>query len=364
MNSKNHSGQSTINDYLENYYYDPKNPGSFSGLSALRRHVKKSYLKNLPSWIQSQNTYTLHRPARKKFPRNKTIVFGIDDTWQADLIDMQNVSKYNNNYRYLLSIIDVFSKYAWVIPLKNKTQDSIIEAFKSIFKNRKPQRLHTDAGSEFIGQATQKFLSDNDVKFYFLNSEMKAAVVERFNRTIKEKMWRFFTKTQKYEYINVLDDLIFSYNRTYHRSIKMRPIDVKNKNQNDVFLNLYGSIDDNIKESKIKFKIGDQVRISKYKYKFDKGYTPNWTTEIFEINKIILRDFPLYKIIDYNKTPIEGIFYDWELQKVDKKDDVYLVEKVIKTRFNKKTKQKEFFVKWVGYPASFNSWVTDLHDLE
>lgn len=367
--SINLNGKSTTNNnYLKNYYYNPKNPGSFSGLSTLRRHIKKSHLKKLPLWIQSQETYTLHKPARKKFQRNKTIVYGIDDTWQADLIDMQNLSKYNDNYRYLISIIDVFSKYAWVIPLKNKTQESIIAAFKSVFKLRKPKRLHTDAGSEFIGQATQKYLKENEIKFYFLNSEMKAAIVERFNRTIKEKMWRYFTKSQNYTYINIINDLIYSYNHSYHRAIKMRPIDVKKQNENKVFINLYGNNEDfddnNIKEHKIKFKIGDKVRISKSKYKFEKGYTPNWTREIFEINKIILRDFPVYKIIDYDQTPIEGVFYAWELQKVDKFDDNYLVEEILKTRFNKIKNKKEYFVKWVGYPESFNSWVIDLQDLE
>lgn len=349
------------------YYYNPKNPGAFSGLSSLKNHVKNINNIDIKNWLQDQDTYTLHRPVRKKFERNKIIVYGIDDTWQADLIDLQNLSKENNGYKYLLSVIDVFSKYAWVIPLKNKTQDSIIHAFTSIFKQRKPKRLHTDAGSEFIGSSSQKFLKENSIQFYILNSEMKASIVERFNRTLKEKMWRYFTKKGKYIYYDILDDLLYAYNHSYHRSIKMRPIDVAKKNQDLVFFNLYGinleKYDyDNTKEIFIKFKKGDLVRISKYKYKFDKGYKPNWTTEIFTINKVILRDKPVYEIKDYNNTIIDGIFYDYELQKVLKTDNIYKIEKVLKTRKNKG--KIEYFVKWEGYPSSFNSWVTDIVDIE
>lgn len=369
MNSTKPSGTFTENDYLTKYYYNPKNPGAFSGISSLKRHLNKKYHKHLKKWMEEQETYNLHKPVRKSFQRNRIIVYGIDDTWQADLIDLQNIAKENNNNRYLLSVIDVFSKYAWVLPLKNKTQESIITAFKFIFKTRKPKRLHTDAGSEFIGQNAQKFLKENDVKFYILNSEMKASIVERFNRTIKEKMWRYFTKKGNFVYYNILDDLVNAYNNSYHRAIKMRPNDVDNKNQNNVFLNLYGiNLEEKnqeiLKESKIKFKVGDQVRIAKYKYKFAKGYTPNWTTEIFKIKKVLLRDITVYKIEDYDKTEIEGVFYDSELQKVTKEDNVYKVEKVIKSRKNKKTGKTEYFVKWEGYPDTFNSWVTDLIDLE
>lgn len=367
LNWINPDGKST-NKRLADYYYNPSNPGSYSGLSSLKKHYKINN-KELNKWIQDQETYTLHKPVQKKFLRNRIIVYGIDDTWQADLIDLQNLSKDNNGQRYLISVIDVFSKYAWVLPLKNKTQMSIIEAFESIFKERKPKRLHTDAGSEFIGLLTQKYLKENKIQFYVLNSEMKASIVERFNRTLKEKMWRYFTKTRKYVYYNVLDKFIYAYNHTYHRSIKMRPIDVNEKNQNQVFFNLYGinleKYDyDNTKENVIKFKVGDQVRISKYKYKFDKGYIPNWTREIFTINKVLLRDNPVYEIKDFDNNIIEGVFYDRELQKVIKSDDTYTIEKVLKTRTNKKTGKTEYFVKWDGYPASFNSWVTDIIELK
>ena len=181
---------------LEKLYYDPKQPGSYSGYYGFRKTLRDEKIKNkkLKEWLMDQETYTLHRPLRKKFKRNRIVVYGKDNTWQADLIDLQDLASINSNYKYLLTVIDVFSKYAWVVPLKNKTNKIVIEAFKKIFKNRKPERLHTDQGQEFLGKECQKYLKNEKVSFYILNSEMKASIVERFNRTLKEKMWRYFTK--------------------------------------------------------------------------------------------------------------------------------------------------------------------------
>lgn len=351
---------------LEKYYFDPSFPGSFSGLSSFSKGLKDNNIKvskqELKKWMLDQEEYTLHKPLRKKFPRNKTMVYGIDNTWQADLIDMQKLSKENDGYKYLLTVIDVFSKYAWVIPIKNKTNSNIIEAFSKIFSQRKPNKIHTDKGTEFIGKETQKYFEKNNISFYSLNSEMKAAIIERFNRTLKEKMWRYFSKSKNKNYLNVLDNLVESYNNTYHRSIKQKPIEVTTTNSDEVFDNLYGfepkKINDFSKENKtLKFKRGDLVRISKYKHIFDKGYTPNWTREIFKIHDILIRDNPVYVIKDYSDEIIDGVFYEWELQKVYKSNEEYKIEEILKT---KKTKDGlEYFVKWLGYPSKFNSWVKE-----
>lgn len=339
---------------LENAYYDPKKPGSFSGLHGFKRTLKgKIKDSDLKEWMIDQETYTLHRPIRKKFNRNRIVVYGIDNTWQADLIDLQELTQINSGYKYLLTIIDVFSKYAWAIPLKNKSNNSIIEAFKKIFRSRKPLRIHTDQGQEFLGRECQQFLKRNKIQFYFLNSEMKAAIVERFNRTLKEKMWRYFTKSRKKRYIDVLDDLMHSYNNTFHRSIKMTPVQVKKENEDKVFLNLYGKKD--LNKISHKFSVGDRVRLSKNKFTFEKGYTPNWTDEFFTITEVIIRDIPVYKVKDYNGEEIKGVFYEQELQKIKKTDDVYRIEKIIKTR--KTRRGVEYLVKWLGWPDKFNNWI-------
>lgn len=352
---------------LEKYYFDPTFPGSFSGYSSFSKGLKDNDIKikqkDVKNWLLDQEEYTIHRPLRKNFLRNRTIVYGIDNTWQADLIDMQKFSKFNNDNKYLLSVIDVFSKYAWVRPIKNKSNSSIIEAFSEIFKERKPQKIHSDKGTEFIGKDTQRFFKKNDIAFYFLESEMKASIVRRFNRTIKEKMWRYFSKLGNKKYIEILDDLVDSYNNSYHRSIKMHPSQVNKSNENDVFENLYGFEPKLVKDysvsdkNQIKFKRGDLVRISKYKNIFDKGYTPNWTREIFTIHDIIVRDIPVYILKDYSGEIVEGTFYDYEIQKVFKTSDIFKVEEILKKR---KTKSGiELFVKWLGYPSKFNSWIKE-----
>lgn len=210
-----------------------------------------------------------------------------------------------------------------------------------------------------MNRALKTYLEKLGVKIYILNSEMKAAVVERFNRTLKEKMWRFFTHTQNYRYIVVLPDLVFSYNNTYHRTIKTSPSQVSKENEDKIWEITYGHKKDVPLENsvKFKFKVGDLVRISKAKMVFDKGYTANWTREIFKIHERIPRRPPVYRITDTHPTKpevIEGVFYEENLQKITKTDDIYYVDKILKERVFRG--KKEAYIKWLGYPDKYNSW--------
>lgn len=348
------------------FYFNPPDPASFTGLASLKNTYKqfnnKTNKKELANWLQKQETYTLHKPLIKKFRREKVKVSGIDDLWQVDLVDVSNISRENKGYRYLLTVIDVFSKYSWAEPLKNKTGESILKAFKKIIKSRIPKKIQSDKGLEFLNKYVQKFFQELGIHFYTTNSELKASVVERFNRTLKEKMWRFFTHNQNNKYIDVLQDLIESYNNTYHRTIKTKPVLVSKKKENQIFKNIYGYDRNDGDETYVnpKFAIGDKVRISKNKTVFEKGYTPNWTREIFIIHKIIIQSPPTYIIKDLNDEIIEGRFYEQELQKIDKNNEIYTIDKIIRKR--KRNKTTEYFVSWLGYPKSFNSWIsaTDL----
>ncbi|CAF1077934.1 unnamed protein product, partial [Brachionus calyciflorus] len=196
-----------------------------------------------------------------------------------------------------------------------------------------------------------------NVHFYTTNSELKASVVERFNRTLKEKMWRYFTYKNNHDYTKILDNLVDSYNNTFHRTIKTNPNKVSKKNEDKIFRNIYGYEKDTGDDSflTINFKIGDKVRISKNKGIFDKGYTPNWTREIFLIDKIAYSNPATYIIKDLNDEIIEGRFYEQELQKINKKEEIYQIDKIIRKR--KKNNKLEYYVSWLGYPKSFNSWV-------
>jgi hypothetical protein len=164
------------NKKLKNLYTDPSFPGSFSGASSFIRSVKEINKKQNPQkikeWLLEQETYTLHKPKLKKFIRNKVIVAGIDDCWQADLVDVQAISDQNDGNKYILTCIDVFSKYAWAIPLKNKTGKSITVAFSQIFQhNRVPKKLQVDKGSEFYNATFKSLLNKHDILMYSLPSQ-------------------------------------------------------------------------------------------------------------------------------------------------------------------------------------------------
>ena len=179
-------------------------------------------------------THTLHKPIRYNFKRFRTIVKGIDEQWQADLCDMTSLASYNNGKKYLLACINCFSKFAWVQSLSNKTSSEIVKALKQIMSERKPKHLQTDKGTEFLNKDVQNFLKNNDVNFFTTNTEMKASIVERFNRTLKSRMYKYFTAENSHRYVDVLQDLVRGYNNSKHRSIGMKPIDVR-KNMNTCY---------------------------------------------------------------------------------------------------------------------------------
>ena len=284
------------------------------------------------------------------------IVPGIDAQFQADLVDVQNLSRYNKGYKYLLTCIDIFSKYGWVVPLKTKQGQELVRGFQRILSSgRTPSKLQTDQGTDFLNRVFQKFLRDNNIEFFTVTSGLKASVVERFNHTFKNKMYKYFTAKNILTYIDVLPKFVKSYNNTYHRSIKMKPSQVTKVNEDKVWDTLYGN--DVQKRVRFKFQVGDRVRISKVKRIFEKSYLPNFTEEMFTIYKRFSRQVPVYKLKDDAGEILDGTFYEAELQKVIKEDDVYRVEKVLRKR--KRKGVVEYFVKWKGYPDKFNSWIAE-----
>ena len=304
-------------------------------------------------WSQ-QLADELHKPITRNFQKRSVFSKGIDKIWAADLVEMQKFSKWNKGIKYLLMVIDIYSKYGWIRGLKDKKTETVSKAFGDIFKSkRKPQMLWTDKGSEFISKHFKDFLKSKKIKLYHTENEEKSSVVERWNRTMKNKMWKMFIINNNTVYWDKLDKLVNNYNNSKHSSIKMTPVEAsKKKNEKIVQSNLYG---DSIylKPDKSKFVVGDYVRISKFKRKvFDKGYTPNWTEEIFIINKVLATKPVTYSISDLMGEEIKGSFYEQELQKAKQK--IFRIEKIIR-RDNKK---KIALVKWSGYPDKFNSWIS------
>ena len=338
---------------LKSIYYDTQSPGSFGGVARLK-NTSKINNKKVQRWLSHQDTYTLHKSTRKKFPRRRTIVYGINSQFQADLIDVQNIKKENDEHGYIMTCIDVFSKIGYAKALRNKSSTWIIPAFEKIFKEAGiPQKIQTDKGSEFLSGVVQKYFKDKNIEhFTSQNETIKCAVVERFNRTIKERLFRYFTWRDSNRFIEALPNIIKAYNHSYHRSIKRKPIEVNSQNSHEVWESLYGIPRFS---SLSHFKPGDRVRITKRKQSFTKGYLPAWSMELFTVNRVLQTTPKTYKIRDDAGEIIIGSFYSQELQKVGTKEE-YRIEKIIKTRL-RKGKRKEFFVKWLGYPDSFNSWI-------
>ena len=332
-------------------YLNPLNPSSFGGVSRLKEQVGKDPTE----WLKSQNSYTLHKPVRRRFRRRRYMVSGIDSLWQADLADVKALARWNGGCSYILVVIDVFSKYVWAQPVKSKTAKEVLDAFKVVLgtDSRKPENFMTDKGGEFNNAAMKKYCTDNGINYYTSqNPDTKAAVAERVIRTLKSRLYRYFE--YKKSYIDILPELVTSYNKSKHRSIGMAPMDVTRENELEVHSKLYPKQPQPIK---FKYNVDDKVRIAREKPVFGKGYTQQWTDEIFTISQRQTTDPPVYKLKDYNGEEITGSFYEQELQVVHD-TGVYEIDKILRTRTL--SGKKEFFVSWKGYPASMNSWVTDI----
>ena len=290
---------------------------------------------------------------RRHFQRRQVKVKKIDDIWGADLVEMQEWSKQNKGFRYMLNIIDVFSKFAWSVPIKNKTGVVVLDAFKEVIKhsNRSPKYIWVDEGKEFYNKDMTAWLKENNIERYSTHGEHKSAIVERFNRTLKEKMWKRFTAVNTRNWINMLDSLMNEYNNTKHTTIKMTPIEGSMKENEAGIFEIIN------KASKIKniqkFKLGDTVRISRIKGIFEKGYLPNWSEEIYKVIEVKNTIPYTYIIEDTSGERIVGSFYNEELQKTKQK--VFRIEKVLR---KKKINGEEFgLVKWLGYNKKFNEWI-------
>ena len=239
---------------------------------------KESSIKNEIKENQ-QLANELHKPIIRRFRKRKVYSSFKDNIWDVDLADMQLISKYNKGTRYLLYAIDLFSKFAFVFPLKDKKGSTIVNEFQTIlhFSKRKPNKIWVEQGSEFYNNHFKKRLKDNDISMYSTHNEGKSVVAEKFIRTLKNKIYKHMTAILKNVYFDVIDDIVDKYKDTYHKTIKMKPIDVKSDSCADY--------NEESNEKDPKFKIDDHVRISKCKNIFAKGYAPNWSEEIFVAKK-------------------------------------------------------------------------------
>ena len=255
-------------------------------------------------------------PQITKFRRERIIPLYKDETWSADLIDKSSLSKSNNYYKFILTVIDILTKYARAIPLKNKSGLSITNSFKIVLsghpqggsESRKPEKLSVDRGSEFYNKKFKSLIKEYETKLYSTYSDSKAVFIERFNRTFLHIINKHMFINGDGNWVNILNDAVITYNNIAHSTINMTPVDASNNPDKVRY---------HIKSTKAtpKFKVGDYVRNAGKRIIFSKGYTSNWNRELFKVNEVLNTQPPTYKIEDMNGEIIGGEYYEQELLK-------------------------------------------------
>ena len=380
---KQSSSERDKNKIIAKAYYEPISAGSYSSVKKLSsslstKGTKKSFSKNeLQDWLKDQSLYRQFKRPNSNFPRSRIRSPHKNYMWDADLMNMYSLAKYNKENKYVLVCIDIFSRYVYTELLKSKNAEDVVTAFKKIFHKAVCKVLRTDAGKEFTAKKVQKLFDENGVKHYVAYNEGKASYAERAIRTLKNKLVKYMIHKNSYRWYDVLQNITTSYNSTVHSSIGIEPNNVTRKNSQSVYKHQYeritraalrgGRLRDIQWKRASNLKEGHYVHLLKVKNPFTKDYESKWTKEIFEVDKRSSRDgIPVYYIKDLQGEEVKGTFYRDQLQKAPSVDagDFYEVEKVIKTRRTKKG-EKEYFVKFKNYPLKFSQWVRakDLKDI-
>ena len=364
-------------EILRNIYYNSFHPASFGGYQKLYNYAKKLNqnitLNDVKSWLSSQQEYTLFKETKNNFKRNRIYSSYANQQWEIDILDLSQYSRYNririhrNNrlelrsIKYLITIIDIFSKYAYVMPIELKSMKIICENFEKLFKLVKPQKIRSDRGLEFDNIQFRLLCEKNNIKFFTTqNSTKKCAIIERFNKTLRTKIERYMNYRRTRRYVDHLKSFVTAYNHSMHKSIKMAPIDVSYDKEPEVFKNLYGkkNLLEILKENRLKnkFSVGDNVRLKYERKIFDKGYRQKWTDIVYKVKKILNKLTKSQLLLEYRGQVLKRRFYPEELQKVEiNHNTVWGIEKVLRKRV--KNNKVELFVKWKGFPPEESSWI-------
>ena len=341
----------TKTNKLETIWSDPKNPNGYTSVSKLKKASGKSF-KETKKWLSNRLDYSLNKPLRRRFPTRSYKTSGINDLWQADLMEMIPYGSINNGYKYILTCIDVFSRFARASPLKTKSAKDVSVALETMFKDSRPKHLQTDLGKEFYNSTIKNKLQSLNINHYSVFSQYKAAYVERFNRTLRERLKKYFTKQGNKKWVAVLDKIVWAYNHSKHSGLfGLSPVEVTNKTAMKLWLIQNKDI---TKTKNGKYKTGDFVRISKLNGSpFIKNFDNNWSDEVYIIKRVDTKSKPtMYIIKDESNEVIQGKFYEQELQVIDK-PDIYRIQKILKTKGI--GKHKQYYVKWHGY--SEPTWI-------
>ena len=353
-------------DYLQEIYFNPSHSASFESPLRLYKAVKKDNRyrithREIKRWIQNKESYSRNKGVNRQFQRNRVVVSGIDDQWDADLASFISFADDNDNYKYLLCVIDIFSRFAWIELLKDKKSETIVEAFNVVLSNgRIPKRLRTDAATDFTSTKFQDNLKRKQITHFTTHSEKQANYVERFIQTIKSKIFRYVIENNNARYIDIIPNLVESYNKTWHSGIRMEPINVSKENEKQLWWQMYWPKEPYVQKKRkkvvYKYNVDDTVRISYTRAAFTREYSMKWSSEIFKVNRRFNRNgLPIYKLVDWADDIVAGTFYESELQLVNVTDDMFKIENIVK--YKGRGKNKQALVHWKGWPKKFDSWI-------
>ena len=361
-------------EVLQNLYENLDSSVSFSSVKNLYKAAKKvNYkinLNDVKTYLKSVEAYTLHKLTPRRFPTQKVIAAKPNVIIALDLIDIGNIAKYNDNIRFLMYFIDVFSRKVTVIPILDKSKKSILKGLKDFFSrdlNHLYKRIYSDKEPGLLSKEVKYYLTKIHVSIYTNSSlERKNPISERGLKSFKSKLYKYLTHNNTNKYIDVLDQLTNSINNSQHRALKNSYLTpnilhkIKQKSfLKEQFRKMYSIKTSSKLFNRQLFKIGHLVRIpslDRTQNIFFKGYDTSNTAEVFKIDSIDKRRQPyIYKLVDLANERIIGSFYYEELTPVKLKS-LYSI-KILKTRVNKKNKSVEYFVTYLNWPQHFNEWI-------
>jgi predicted SnoaL-like aldol condensation-catalyzing enzyme len=362
-------------ELLKRIYHDPESPGGFAGIERLFREAKKQdpsiKRADVKYFLDGDRTYTLHRPRRVRFKRARTIPSGLYTDIQCDLAMMDKFSRANRGYNYILLAVCVLSKRIWAIPVKTKQLTDMKEAFDQLLADIPitPSRIFSDRGKEFFMNVHTKYKEGGKTltktenyfdakgidKHWSSTKTIKAALAERYIRLLKSRLYRYMSEKRTTSWIDILPKIVTAINNSPSRITGMRPNDINFKNAQDVWERVYEPYLESAPHKKQKFKKGDHVRMANYKEVFDRGYLPNWSDEILEVDSVKHANVDTYKVKDETGEEFKGRFYAEDLGRT-RKDTTYRIEKVFAKRKTKEGTQ-QIKVKFIGYPKLF--WINE-----
>jgi hypothetical protein len=359
-----------FDDYMKKVYFDRSHPGAFGGLNKIWLSIKGDAerpagltKKIVTKWLSAQEVYQVYTEPQSDYPTEAIIVEYPDQMWDIDILVLHDERRQlNKNFRYLLGVIDLFSRYVWVRLLKRKTATETAEAFRSILQEgRVCEKLRGDSGQEFLGKAFTQLLKEQQIPYIRAFGFVKANYIERWFRTFQQKYYRYAYHNTTLKFVDAIQDIVRSYNATVHGTTGFRPDQVDQSNTLALYDRVYQPILHKRAREKVNpsLRVGDLVRLSYFKDKFKRGYTTKWTEEVFEVWAVVKSHPPRYKIRDLLQEPILGSHYTEDLKLVNAKDiaDInWKIDKIISTRKLKGQKQQSK-VRWFGFGPKFDTFV-------